>query len=97
MIHVPQTLEDAGIGTSSQLKVYMLNRPSRTQKEEKYQWGEERENRGGLSRKRANTAFFPEVIPPRWTHVKRSEQQGSIDGQGANQRDFSIPGIRRFQ
>lgn len=70
----------------------MLNRPSRTPKEERVPVGRgEREQRWTLEEE-SQHCIFPEVIPPRWTHVKRSEQQGSIDGQGANQRDFSIPG-----
>ena len=70
----------------------MLNRPSRTQNEEIVPVGRgEREQRWTLEEE-SQHCIFPEVIPPRWTHVKRSEQQGSMDSQGANQRDFSIPG-----
>ena len=54
----------------------MLNRPSRTQNEEIVPVGRgEREQRWTLEEE-SQHCIFPEVIPPRWTHVKRSEQQG---------------------
>ena len=51
----------------------MLNRPSRTQNEEIVPVGRgEREQRWTLEEE-SQHCIFPEVIPPRWTHVKRSE------------------------
>lgn len=78
-------------------KVHMLNRP-RAQKEERVTVGRgEREQRKTLE-EGSQHCIFPEVIPPRWTHVKRSDQKGSIDSQGELTRGTSaFQGIRRHQ